>query len=52
MHKEFCIIPGFEINCPYCKHKLIYEKEYLDAATNIFCHYCSEKIDKENMKIK
>lgn len=43
--KGFYVMPAYEVTCPRCKHKNIFDKEIMSGLTNIFCNYCNKRLE-------
>lgn len=46
VERDAVIHPTYEIVCPFCKHKILFEVELLKSCSNLFCTFCHQKIEK------
>ncbi|MBW3014872.1 hypothetical protein KY330_00460 [Candidatus Woesearchaeota archaeon] len=39
------VLPGYELTCPHCNHKIHFEKELMSCCSNVYCDFCQQKVE-------
>jgi len=50
VYKGSTVIDAYKFACPFCQLPNIFELWLLEVVTSVYCHYCKQQIEEEEIK--